>query len=313
MEIVVNSIKDVVKDDGFLLPTPQAKEALTLATAILEWTSNSHEKQMLKNFCVSLCESFSNQIISTRVNNKIESRKLWAHFHKVITCTQFKTSWTTFLQLSIGAEYCPMFCQYVTRAVHEKLISLHLPATESQPSIIKELTTLELNALNYAAGYVIKRVKQKIGEHPNSDQLLDAVEEFSCPDDDDLDTDESEKWINLVDRGGLTHINHKTFNFFRTVEIELRQHYNTSKIGDTSKKTIVNAIKEDVDVKYRWSEICEDVCGKIQEVLLDEVVTLYVIIRGFSYSKSWLEMYKKDSKTSLQKSKALRKKVSSDS
>lgn len=311
VEIVVSSIKEVTEDDGFLLPTAEAKEALSIATMTLEWISKSQDKQLLNNFCFSLCESFSTQIISTRVNNKVDSRSLWAYYHKVITCSQFKSSWTSFLNRSVGVEYSPMFCQYVTRAVHDKLVVMFLPASESEPSagIMKDLTSTELNALNYAAGYVIKKVKQSQSQ---SKQLLDAVEEFTCHQDEE-EEEESEKWIDSIDRGGLTHINRKTFHFFHTMEKELRVYFNMSKMGDTPKEAIVNVMKEDIDVKYSWDEIFEDVSKESRDILLDEIVRLYVTMRGFSYTKSWLEMYKKRSKTSIQKSKGLRKKVSSDS
>ena len=66
MEIVVSTIEDVIRDDGFLLPTPNAKEALTVATRILEWIVKSQDKQLLNNFSISLCKSFISQITSTR-------------------------------------------------------------------------------------------------------------------------------------------------------------------------------------------------------------------------------------------------------
>ena len=45
-------------------------------------------------------------------------------------------------------------------------------------------------------------------------------------------TDSSENWLNAVDRGGLVHINHKTFKMFHAIEMELRQRFMISKVED---------------------------------------------------------------------------------
>lgn len=58
--------------------------------------------------------------------------------------------------------------------------------------------------------------------HPHSEQLLDTAGELSCrPDEQEISIDESEKWINFTDQGGLTHVTHKTFH------LELGVYYNT--------------------------------------------------------------------------------------
>ena len=82
------------------------------------------------------------------------------------------------------------------------------------------------------------------------------------------------------------------------------------KVRDKSKMSVENIIKADVDVQYQWDEVCEYIGDREKVILLDEIVCLYVTIRGFSFAKSWLEMFKKDSKSGVQKSKGLRKKVS---
>ena len=44
-------------------------------------------------------------------------------------------------------------------------------------------------------------------------------------------------------------------------------------------------------------------------VLLEMIVGLFITIRGFSFSKSLMEMYKQEVKKSMQKSKSLRRKL----
>ena len=47
-------------------------------------------------------------------------------------------------------------------------------------------------------------------------------------------------------------------------------------------------------------------------ILLKMIMELFVTIRGFSFAKSFMELYKQSAKKSTQKSKALRRKIYND-
>ena len=109
------------------------------------------------------------------MNKKVDKRKIWLHYHSAITCTQFKDSWESFLQQSIKVSYSPIFCQYITQKVHDKLIYKHLPTAQTSEVQINEITPTELNALRYASGLICNSsydMKQKVLKYPNSDELL---------------------------------------------------------------------------------------------------------------------------------------------
>lgn len=119
-----------------------------------------------------------------------------------------------------------------------------------------------------------------------------------------------EDWINLVDRGGLTRVNDNTFEVFRVMEYELRKHLSTNTIqsltlGDDMKKSIV----ESEDVQFFWSMVSGDWDEESVLVLLEMVVSQWIKIRGFSYASAWVEKYKVAQKTTLQKSKGVRKQL----
>ena len=118
----------------------------------------------------------------------------------------------------------------------------------------------------------------------------------------------SETWLNAVDRGGLTHINHTAFKMFHAVEMELRHHLTIANVQDMDQKfkdRVVSSIIADVDVQYYMECATEDLDEDERKELLLRIVNSYITVHGFSFTKSWLEMYKWDENKKLQKSKSL--------
>ena len=63
------------------------------------------------------------------------------------------------------------------------------------------------------------------------------------------------------------------------------------------------------DVLFFWNMVSSTIQEEVADEVLKRIVELYVTIRGFSFAKSYLEIYKQKNKKRLQKSKSLRKKV----
>lgn len=62
-------------------------------------------------------------------------------------------------------------------------------------------------------------------------------------------------------------------------------------------------VNEDDDVQFYWallSQVIED--PHDSEELLNAIIKLWVTVRGFSLTASWMESYKRNNKTILQKS-----------
>ena len=96
---------------------------------------------------------------------------------------------------------------------------------------VPELNDAELNALRYSAGYVPWKLKQKFSQRKDpycKEYLtcLDGMRESSV----DKDVNEcvsymeyTNRWIQLVDRGGLFHISDEVYSFFYEVECLVRK------------------------------------------------------------------------------------------
>ena len=70
----------------------------------------------------------------------------------------------------------------------------------------------EQNALRYVAGYIIRKVQQKLetSTHPRKDEMVLLLME--CAGDELSANFGMETWTNTIDRGGLWHINDQTYS-----------------------------------------------------------------------------------------------------
>ena len=135
--------------------------------------------------------------------------------------------------------------------------------------------------------------------------LLDLLD-----DGEESDIDESEDWIQLIDRGGLTNVNDVTYHLFVAMELEIRKHLQSQSPQDVrfKDKMTDNILKND-DVLFYWSMLSADWSEGNAEVLIHIVIELWITIRGFSYASAWMEKYKASQKKTVQKSKGVRKQL----
>ena len=164
------------------------------------------------------------------------------------------------------------------------------------------------NALRYSAGYVTRSVKKEIAKssHPLKDDIVWCIDDMTgC--DEDLDIDSSD-WITLIDRGGLTCVNNITFELFQVMEIEFHEHLKLP-LPENFRSIVASAIVNNEDVLFFWDIISTEWEEEVSRILINKIIEKWVTIRGFLSASSWLEKYKKATKTSTQKSKGIRKKL----
>ena len=70
-------------------------------------------------------------------------------------------------------------------------------------------------------------------------------------------------------------------------------------------------MSDNEDVQFCWAILSHEVDDPDDsEELLNEIVKLWVTVRGFSITASWMEAYKRNEKKTVQKSTGLRKRLS---
>ena len=65
----------------------------------------------------------------------------------------------------------------------------------------------------------------------------------------------------------------------------------------------------DTHVLFHWSMITATWDNEVAIKLMEMIVELWITVRGFSLASAWIEQNKKVTKTTLQKSKPLRKQI----
>ena len=124
----------------------------------------------------------------------------------------------------------------------------------------------------------------------------------------DFDYD-SEEWTDLIDRGGLTHVDDMLFSMFIEMEVEIRRHLGSATENCGMKQIAIDNILENEDVKFYWSMVASGDWEETQHILLKMIVEHWVTIRGFSHAGAFMEKFKQKNQKTLEKSKGLRKKL----
>ena len=234
---------------------------------------------------------------------------MWELFFKLRTSSYFEYMWKEFLT-GCGTDTSPTVYQHVTDTVFKDMISMQFPvAAQMEGSTHHEvqLDYKEKNALRYVGGYVTRALYQKLqkSKHLMKKELCACLTEMNDVDPDEMH-DESDDWMNTIDRGSLKHITNMVYMLFVSVELVLRKHLQ----GDQpSLTTVKEKAIEDEDVQFYWSVISSNWEEESATVLLEMIIDMWIKIRGHSTARAWLEQYKLNQKTSIQKSKGIRKQL----
>ena len=125
----------------------------------------------------------------------------------------------------------------------------------------------------------------------------------------------SAQWVKEVNRGGLKEVNDMVYLLCREIEVEVRKYFrmdSVCELNSGSKEKIVSAIMVNESVQFQWCLLSVDLQEHGAQQLLKMIAELWVTIRGFSFTKSWLESYKQAKGKGTSKSKSLWTKLQAD-
>ena len=89
------------------------------------------------------------------------------------------------------------------------------------------ITYEDANAVRFAAGYVCRKVKEKLCKTtPLNQQMIKCLDGLT-EDRRELhgEVSFSAEWMEMIDRGGLCHGKNGTFYLFNAMEEEVREHF----------------------------------------------------------------------------------------
>ena len=117
------------------------------------------------------------------------------------------------------------------------------------------------------------------------------------------------EWTESLSRGGLFLISDSTFMFFKAVEVKtqelLPEHLSRSSHAHANKDTLIKAITDDDNVQFYWCILAIDIYDTAE--LLQMIVEMWVVMRGFALTSMWMEEYKRATAKNVKKGKSLRK------
>ena len=108
-------------------------------------------------------------------------------------------------------------------------------------------------------------------------------------------------WTKSLDRGGLIHVNNVVFLLFAVMELEYR------KCHPHLRDTFLETLLRNEDILYLWSCISEEWSEEVGDSLIKIIAKKWFALKGYSTASAFMELYKKEQKKSVQKSRPLRK------
>ena len=103
---------------------------------------------------------------------------MWGSYHRLRCSETFVHDWKTFLSAAVKMKAYPSFYQFVTHTVFRELAAIHFPVHCSESNETEHpsrpLTHEEENALRYVAGYVIRKLHERIdsSSNPRKDEMV---------------------------------------------------------------------------------------------------------------------------------------------
>ncbi len=158
VELLFSATRNILVDEGFRLPTPQASSALEPASSLLEWSEGVENKEQVSLFIKALVWHLQNCFTAGLDKTEVVSY-----------LSDIQGPLDNFLKVSIK-KGGPIFFQFLTSQMFKALIKLRFPATIPVSSRQDTDESLSCDEKDYAAGYIPRNLLLKI-KHRNKESL----------------------------------------------------------------------------------------------------------------------------------------------
>lgn len=251
---------------------------------------------------------------------------VWSAFYRLRERKDILQAWTKFIEANIPVAHRiehQLALQVILDRVLKKLIANKsvavAPATEQHT--VQSLTYCESNAVRYMAGYVAVKLLKRYRKGSRNPavckkrklfvRILQQMKATGQPGEPDTVLEYSTLWLELIDRGGLYHINDDVFLMIEAIEMVCKDHLSKGGIATYTPGTNISQIVHQKvlntpKVLTYWDKITADIPHKYERYtieLLDRITNLWINIRGHSFAKGWTMMsqkrYRKGTRKSL--------------
>lgn len=173
----------------------------------------------------------------------------------------------------------------------------------------------EMAGLQYLGGYVLhklhnKHVNSKISKSAESEQAISLLKAGKCKDEAE-NVKDTQKLINCLNRGGLWSITKSAQTIFLRTENYFRAATAKSGLQSIDINSIIMKSINDVATVSAYNTLVSDselvICKNVGKDVLQNIVSLFVRVRSFSFAKDVIQKHKMKAKQV--KAKALRKEI----
>ena len=249
-----------------------------------------------------------------------EREQLWARFHLFAIEDRLIEIWKQLfndIAMQRNAEAEMIFIQNILKNWFHFLLrdrnNTDFPAVREEANT-DPITQNEQSVIRYVAGFIAFKLKRFYSKFPNNrsaQHIVSILHEWRVTNGGSTANflSYSTKWINLVDRGGLFHVNDAVFCFFRQLEGKARPYINKSYIDQNHNvdlKTLLRSVLlNSAPIRTAWTGITKDFDER--ELLFAKVIDIFINIRIRAYVKAVCYMNRE--KVSKKREKALRKDI----
>ena len=264
-------------------------------------------------FCCTFIKTMKDNIVKCVCepcrSKEVQREKIWKSFHQ-LQRTCFTDMWAKLFD-TVGTSMKRTVTHHVSRYLYEKEI-IAVTAMHSQLSMSTvqesdtELSPDEETVLRHAVGYVpfklLKRYEKQ--SSPRAISYAECLSQMAVNGDESDLVSYSREWTRLCNRGGLFEVNDMCLMMFKEIELAMRGHLLANLKGSTSndRDTIIKSVAANENVRFYWSMISVDIQDEEHAItLLEEVIALWLTIRGYSIARHWIEHHKEISKCTKQR------------
>ena len=198
----------------------------------------------------------------------------------------------------------------------------HIEQAKSQPKediYRREFTSVELNTINYTAGYVIHKLLKKYSKGTKVtivNCLMEMVEggQLDLPSENESYHETVQLYQSKVNRGGLVAVSENVMKFFCNIE-HFAMDFGQKLISSSEDKQpydrsqAVTATMQDEDLLFDWACFTCQVNNDDARSLLEEIINIWFDLRLHSVAAMEVERHKQ-TQTKKVTSKGLRKTLS---
>ena len=240
--VLLKAVKEVMEENEALkLQSTIAAGGFEVGRKMYQWLQDSADNiTRAQQFAESMIAELKGCIPSCGAYKSFQARRewMWTNYHQLRCSTTYTSAWKTFLCGCIATPGQPIYWQSVGDKMFHSILKTAFPVNsvtvrsevDGDHEAETSITDQEVKALRYAAGYVPRAIRHKLqtqNMRPLKEQLLLCM--YDLLDDGDEESVPSAEWIDLLNRGGLTHVNELTFQVFLAMELEFRKHLSAQK------------------------------------------------------------------------------------